>query len=49
VFITAWLRDGGDIERLGAGLEMSRATAYRRHHAALDVIACPGQKPCQTA
>ena len=39
VFILAWLRDGGDIERLGAGFGMSRATAYRRHREALDVIA----------
>ncbi|WP_370370404.1 transposase family protein [Catenulispora sp. GP43] len=39
VFILAWLRDGGDIERLGAGFGMSRATAYRRHREALDAIA----------
>ena len=39
VFILAWLRDGGDVERLGAGFGMSRATAYRRHREALDVIA----------
>jgi hypothetical protein len=39
VFILAWMRDGGDIERLGAGFGMSRATAYRRHREALDVIA----------
>jgi hypothetical protein len=39
LFILAWLRDGGDIERLGAGFGMSRATAYRRHREALDVIA----------
>lgn len=39
VFILAWMRDGGDIERLGAGFGMSRATAYRRHREALDVLA----------
>jgi hypothetical protein len=39
VFILAWLRDGTDIARLGAGFGMSRATAYRRHREALDVIA----------
>lgn len=39
VFILDWLRDGGDIERLGAGFGMSRATAYRRHREAIDVIA----------
>ena len=33
------MRDGGDIERLGTGFGMSRATAYRRHREALDVIA----------
>ena len=38
VFILAWMRDGGDIERLGAGFGLSRATAYRRHREALDVI-----------
>lgn len=26
VFILAWMRDGGDIERLGAGFGLSRAT-----------------------
>lgn len=31
--------DGGDIERLGAGFGMSRATAYRCHREALDVLA----------
>lgn len=39
VFILAWLRDGTDIARLGAGFGMSRATAYRRHREALDIIA----------
>jgi DDE superfamily endonuclease len=38
VFILAWMRDGGDIERLGAGFGLSRATAYRRHREALDVL-----------
>lgn len=39
VFILAWLRDGVDIARLGAAFGMSRATAYRRHREALEVIA----------
>ena len=29
VFVLAWFRDGGDVERLGAGFGLSRATAYR--------------------
>jgi hypothetical protein len=29
VFVLAWLRDGSDVERLGRGFGLSRATAYR--------------------
>lgn len=39
VFILAWMRDGTDIARLGAGFGISRTTAYNRHAEALQVIA----------
>jgi hypothetical protein len=39
VFILAWMRDGGDIERLGAGFGLSRTTSYVRHAESLKVIA----------
>jgi hypothetical protein len=39
VFILAWMRDGGDIERLGAGFGLSRTTSYVRHAEGLQVIA----------
>ena len=29
VFVPAWFCDGGDVERLGKGFGLSRATAYR--------------------
>jgi len=32
------MRDGGDIERLGVGFGLSRATAYRHHREALDLM-----------
>ncbi|MEY9935316.1 hypothetical protein ABH926_009991 [Catenulispora sp. GP43] len=31
VFILAWMWDGGDIERLGAGFGLARTTSYVRH------------------
>jgi len=39
VFILAWMRDGGDIERLGAGFGMSRSTSCVRHAEGLEVLA----------
>jgi hypothetical protein len=39
VFILAWMRDGGDIERLGAGFGLARTTSYVRHAEGLEVIA----------
>jgi hypothetical protein len=38
VFILAWMRDGVDIERLGAGFGLSRSTAYEYHAGALAEI-----------
>jgi hypothetical protein len=36
--LTAWMRDGGDIERLGPGFGISRTTSYIRHAEALQVL-----------
>ena len=38
VFGLAWLRDRCDIERLGSGFGLSRATAYRYHEEVLRVL-----------
>lgn len=42
VFTLAWMRDGVDIERLGAGFGLSRSTAYEYHAEALGEIAKRG-------
>lgn len=39
VFVLAWFRDGGDVERLGAGFGLSRATAYRYRDEGIYVLA----------
>lgn len=38
-FVLAWLRHRGDVERLGAGLGLSRATAYRHRDKGISVLA----------
>ena len=38
VFLLAWFRDGGDIERLGAAFGLSRATAYRYRDEGMSVL-----------
>jgi hypothetical protein len=37
-FAPAWFRDDGDVERLGAGFGLSRATAYRYRDEAVRVL-----------
>jgi hypothetical protein len=37
-FVLAWFRDDCDIERLGAGFDLSRATAYRYRDEAIRVL-----------
>ena len=39
VFVLAWFRDKPDVERLGAGFGLSRATAYRYRDEGLAVLA----------
>ncbi len=39
LFVLAWLRDGADVERLGAGFGLSRATAYRYRDEGIAVLA----------
>ena len=39
VFVLAWFRDGGDVERLGAGFGLSRATAYRYRDEGIGALA----------
>ena len=39
VFVLAWFRDGGDVERLGKGFGLSRATAYRYRDEGIGVLA----------
>lgn len=39
MFVLAWFRKREDIEALGAGFGISRATAYRYHGEAIDVLA----------
>ena len=39
VFVLAWFRDRPDIRRLGAGLGISQATAYRYEDEAVEVLA----------
>jgi hypothetical protein len=43
LFVVAWFRKREDITVLGAGFGISRATAYRYHDEAIDVLA--GQPP----
>lgn len=38
VFVLAWFRDSGDVERLGAGFGLSRATAYRYRDEGISVL-----------
>jgi hypothetical protein len=39
VFVLVWFRKREDIERLGAGFGLSRATAYRYHGEGIAVLA----------
>jgi hypothetical protein len=39
VFVLAWFRNRSDIQRLGAGFGLSRATAYRYHAEGIAVLA----------
>jgi hypothetical protein len=39
LFVLAWFRDGADVERLGAGFGLSRATAYRYRNEGISVLA----------
>jgi hypothetical protein len=39
VFLLAWFRDGGNVERLGAAFGLSRATAHRYRDEGISVLA----------
>lgn len=47
VFVIAWLRDNPDVERLGAGFGLSRATAYRYRDEGIAVLADQAPGLCE--